>query len=134
MEVAEVRTAAQQFTQHEWGPTLSEDLGALGDRAKLTVASHRRPPPCSDDAVMIAAGGPPTSTNSGLDDGPAALFIAFGYRDACISTRGRSICSTPTVQIWDWIAASPRRMSVARAHDMARQSADPDVRQRCDHS
>src|SRR5262249_22716898 len=36
---------------------------------------------------MIAAGGPPTSTNSGLDDG-TTLFIAFGYRDACISTRG----------------------------------------------
>src|SRR6516225_3689405 len=37
---------------------------------------------------MIAADGPPTSTNSGLDDGTAALVIAFGYRDACISTRG----------------------------------------------
>ena len=36
---------------------------------------------------MIAAGGPPTSTNSGLDD-RTALFIAFGYRDASISTRG----------------------------------------------
>src|SRR5262249_61763506 len=36
---------------------------------------------------MIAAGGPPTSTNSEPDDG-TALFIAFGYRDACISKRG----------------------------------------------
>jgi len=86
--IAELRAAAQQFAQHKRRPALGEDLGALGDRAKLTVASHRRPLPCSDDAVMIAAGGPPTSTNSGLDDGPAALFIAFGYRDACIFTRG----------------------------------------------
>src|SRR5262249_36998147 len=39
-----------------------------------------------------------------------------------------------TVQIWDWMAASPRRMSVARAHDMARQSADPSIRLAGEHS
>src|SRR5262245_62728180 len=51
VEVAEVRTAAQQFPQHERGPALSEDFGALGDRAKLTVASHRHLHFASDDVL-----------------------------------------------------------------------------------
>src|SRR5262245_65657020 len=66
VEVAEVRTAAQQFPQHERGPALSEDFGALGDRAKLTVASHRHLHFASDDVLTIAACGLLTSPNSGL--------------------------------------------------------------------
>src|SRR5262245_46496621 len=66
MEIAEMRTAAQQFPQHKRGPALSEDFGALGDRAKLTVASHRHLHFASDDVLTIAARGRLTSPNSGL--------------------------------------------------------------------
>src|SRR5262245_2268304 len=44
MQVAEMRAPAQQFTQHQRRPALGEDLGALGDRAKLTVTLHGHPP------------------------------------------------------------------------------------------
>src|SRR5262245_113552 len=44
MQIAEMRAAAQQFSQYQWRPALAEDLGALGDRAKLTIAFHNSSP------------------------------------------------------------------------------------------
>jgi len=66
VKIAELRAAAQQFAQHKRRPALGEDLGALGDRAKLTVASHRHLHFASDDVLTIAACGLLTSPNSGL--------------------------------------------------------------------
>src|SRR5262245_60341372 len=40
VEVAESAAAAEQFPEHERGPPLGNDLGCLGDRAELPVASH----------------------------------------------------------------------------------------------
>jgi hypothetical protein len=49
VKIAEMRAAAQQFAQHKRRPALGEDFGALGDRAKLTVAFHLPPPSGSDE-------------------------------------------------------------------------------------
>src|SRR5262245_13488046 len=40
MQIAELRAAAQQLSQQQRRPALAEDLGALGDRAELTIALH----------------------------------------------------------------------------------------------
>ena len=61
-----MRTAAQQFPQYERRPALGEHFGALGDRAKLTVASHRHLHFASDDVLTITARGLLASPNSGL--------------------------------------------------------------------
>jgi len=49
VKIAELRAAAQQFAQHKRRPALGKDFGALGDRAKLTVAFHLPPPSGSDE-------------------------------------------------------------------------------------
>src|SRR5215472_14682277 len=66
VKIAEMRAAAQQFTQHKRRPAFGEDFGALGDRAELTVAFHRHLHFASDDVLTIVARGLPTSPNSGL--------------------------------------------------------------------
>src|ERR1700758_2035627 len=78
MEIAEMRATAQQFPQHERGPALSEDFGALGDRAKLTVASHRHLRFASNDVRTIAARGLLTSPNSGRGKRSHSPALRFG--------------------------------------------------------
>src|SRR5262245_55701813 len=105
MQVAEMRAAAEQFAQHQRGPALSEDFGALGDRAKLTVTLHGHPPTCPDDTFRIEPHRPATSPNSVLDLGSATVRDS----ERVISASRKNRCGT------NCIAKTGKNLSDIRA-------------------
>src|SRR5262245_44744919 len=96
MQVAEMGAAAEQFAQHQRGPALSEDFGALGDRAKLTVTLHGHPPTSSDDTFRIEPHRPATSPNSVLDLGAATARIQSASSSASRKNRRATNCIAKT--------------------------------------
>ena len=44
-DIAEMRAAGEHFGNYQRRPSLGDDLGRLGDRAKLAIAHHGRSPP-----------------------------------------------------------------------------------------